>query len=116
MQNFHVRAMRREEIAFVIDLAAREGWNPGLHDAECFYAADPNGFLVGELEGEPIGCISVVSYASRYGFLGLYIMRPEFRGEGYGIRIWQAGMERLSGHNVGLDGVVAQQSNYAKSG
>jgi hypothetical protein len=25
-------------------------------------------------------------------------------------------MDRLRGHNVGLDGVVAQQSNYAKSG
>jgi hypothetical protein len=114
--DFHIRTMRRDEVAFAIDLAAREGWNPGLHDAECFYAADPNGFLIGELGGEPIGCISVVSYAGRYGFLGLYIVRSEFRGQGYGMRIWEAGMERLRGHNVGLDGVVAQQSNYAKSG
>ena len=30
--------MRREELAFAIDLAAREGWNPGLNDAECFFA------------------------------------------------------------------------------
>ena len=42
--------MRREEVAFAIDLAAREGWNPGLHDAECFFAADPDGFLIGELQ------------------------------------------------------------------
>lgn len=108
--------MRREELAFAIDLAAREGWNPGLNDAACFFAADPGGFLMGELAGEPVGCISAVSYAGRYGFIGLYIVRPEFRGRGYGLRIWQAAMARLRGHNVGLDGVPAQQGNYARSG
>ena len=108
--------MRRDEVAWAIERAAQEGWNPGLHDAECFFAADPGGFLIGELDGEPIACISVVSYGGRYGFLGLYIVRPEFRGQDYGIQIWRAGMERLRGHNVGLDGVVAQQANYAKSG
>jgi GNAT superfamily N-acetyltransferase len=116
MDRFHVRTMRRDELAFAIDLAAREGWNPGLHDDACFFAADPGGFLVGDLDGVPIACISVVSYAGRYGFLGLYIVHPEFRGRGYGIQIWNAGMDRLRGHNVGLDGVVAQQANYAKSG
>ena len=108
--------MRREELASAIDLAAREGWNPGLHDAECFFSADAGGFLIGELNGDPVGCISAVSYAGSYGFVGLYIVRPEFRGQGYGRRLWQAAMARLQGHNVGLDGVVAQQSNYARSG
>ncbi|RZI42712.1 GNAT family N-acetyltransferase [Herbaspirillum sp. HC18] len=114
--DFQIRTMRREELAFAIDLAAQEGWNPGLHDAECFFAADPSGFLIGEFHGEPIGCISSVSYAGRFGFVGLYIIRPEFRGRGYGLRLWQAGLARLRGHNVGLDGVVAQQGNYARSG
>ena len=108
--------MRKDELAFAIDLAAREGWNPGINDAACFFAADPNGFLIGVLLGKPIGCISAVSYGGRYGFIGLYILLPEFRGQGYGMRMWTAAMARLPGHNVGLDGVVAQQSNYAKSG
>ncbi|HEU4678636.1 MAG TPA: GNAT family N-acetyltransferase [Terrimicrobiaceae bacterium] len=108
--------MRRAELAFAIDLAAQEGWNPGIHDAECFFAADPNGFLIGELAGEPIGCISAVSYAGRYGFIGLYIVRPGYRRRGYGLRLWQAATNRLRSHHIGLDGVPAQQSNYARSG
>src|SRR5262245_60006988 len=90
-----IRTMRRDDVAFAIDLAAREGWNPGLHDADCFYAADNDGFLIGELGSEPIGCISAVSYAGRYGFVGLYIVRPEFRGRGYGLRLWKAALARL---------------------
>jgi hypothetical protein len=48
--------------------------------------------------------------------LGFYIARPAVRGQGYGIQIWDAGMKRLAGRNVGLDGVPAQQANYKKSG
>jgi len=60
--------------------------------------------------------ISVVKYGSAFAFLGLYIVRPGFRGRGLGLRLWQAGMATVAGRNVGLDGVVVQQQNYRKSG
>jgi GNAT superfamily N-acetyltransferase len=116
IDEFNIRLMKQRELSLAIEWAAREGWNPGLHDAACFHAADPHGFLIGELAGEPVGCISAVSYGGEFGFIGLYIVRPEFRGRGFGMQLWRAAMERLAGMNVGLDGVVAQQANYAKSG
>jgi GNAT superfamily N-acetyltransferase len=108
--------MTRDEIGTAIDWAAEEGWNPGLHDADCFYAADQNGFLVGLLGDEPIATISAVKYGSSFGFLGFYMVKPEYRGKGYGIQIWNAGLALLGGRTIGLDGVVAQQDNYKKSG
>jgi ribosomal protein S18 acetylase RimI-like enzyme len=111
-----VRSMKAEEVALAMEWAEQEGWNPGCHDAPCFRAADPTGFYVGELRGEPVGSISAVAYDEHFGFIGLYIVRPEFRGKGLGLRIWQHGMAYLGERNVGLDGVVAQQANYAKSG
>jgi ribosomal protein S18 acetylase RimI-like enzyme len=115
-QEFSIRPMNRAEVDLAIEWAAIEGWNPGLHDAECFHAADPDGFLMAYLKDEPVGCISVVAYDATFGFLGLYIVRPEFRGRGLGLKLWQAGMARLGNRNIGLDGVVAQQNNYRKSG
>lgn len=111
-----IRTMQREEVDLAVEWAAQEGWNPGLGDAECFYTADPQGFLIGLLNEEPIATISVVKYGGSFGFLGFYLVRPEYRGKGYGIRIWNAGLKYLQGCNVGLDGVVAQQDNYRKSG
>lgn len=114
--DYKIRTMTRAEVDIAIDWAAAEGWNPGMHDAQCFYAADPTGFLIGLLDDEPIALISVVKYGSGFGFLGCYIVKPEYRGQGYGMQIWKAGLATLQGRTVGLDGVVAQQGNYMKSG
>jgi len=111
-----VGVMTRQEAAWTVDLAAREGWNPGLHDAACFYATDPGGFLVGRLDGRPVGCISAIAYDEAFGFMGFYIVLPEFRGRGYGLKLWQAAVDRLGDRNIGLDGVIEQQENYSKSG
>ena len=116
MSNYTIKPMTREDLAVALDWAAAEGWNPGLHDADCFYAADPSGFLMGWWDDQPIAAISVVKYGISFGFLGFYIVRPDFRGQGYGWQIWQAGLQSLESRTVGLDGVIDQQDNYLKSG
>ncbi len=114
MPEYIMRKAKRDEIDLFIDWAADEGWNPGRYDAETFYTADPDGFLIGLLDGEPIGSISVVRYGEDFGFLGFYIIKPEYRGHGYGLRLWNEGMKFLEGRDVGLDGVPAQEANYAR--
>lgn len=114
--NYTIRTMTRDEVDIAVDWAAAEGWNPGLYDGDCFDAADPNGFLIGLLGDEPVATISAVRYGDSFGFLGFYIVKPEHRGKGYGIEIWNAGLAYLSGRTIGLDGVVAQQDNYRKAG
>ncbi|WP_335933927.1 GNAT family N-acetyltransferase [Streptomyces sp. PTD5-9] len=116
MPNFEITTASADDLAMLADWAHEESWNPGLADRHAFFAADPRGFLIGRLDGEPISCVSVVRYGPDFAFLGFYLTRPELRGRGYGLRTWQAGMARLAGRNVGLDGVVAQQANYRKSG
>lgn len=117
---FTIRPMRLEDLQRALDWAREEGWNPGVDDAAAFRIADPDGFLMGFLDDEPVAAISVVAYSTGFGFLGLYLCRPEHRGKGYGWRLWQAGLKRLDtvmpGGTVGLDGVVAQQDNYARTG
>jgi len=105
----------KAEMDFMIGLAKGEGWNPGLSDGKLFYDADPKGFFIGKLDGEPISCISGVKYGD-YGFVGLYIVKPQYRGQGYGIPIWQEAMNYLRDINIGLDGVPAQIDNYRESG
>jgi GNAT superfamily N-acetyltransferase len=112
---FRTSTATPSEVELAVDRAQREGWNPGLSDAGCFRAADPDGFLLGSLDERPIATISAVRYPG-CAFVGLYIVDPAVRGHGYGMRIWTAAMERTDGVVTGLDGVVAQQDNYRRSG
>ncbi|MCX4960977.1 GNAT family N-acetyltransferase [Streptomyces virginiae] len=116
MTGFEIAGASATDMKLIRDWADEEGWNPGDSDRFAFAVADPEGFLVGRLDGEPVACISAVRYGGGFGFIGFYIARPAVRGQGYGIRLWHAGMERLDGRLVGLDGVVDQQDNYRKSG
>ena len=116
MTGLTIETMSRDDLALAVDWAAAEGWNPGLNDAAPFHETDPAGFLMARVDGQPVGCISVVAYDDAFGFLGFYIVRPEFRGRGFGWALWQAGIARLGERTIGLDGVVAQQDNYRKSG
>ncbi|ADP72285.1 GCN5-related N-acetyltransferase [Rhodomicrobium vannielii ATCC 17100] len=115
-RELRVRRMDENGVGLALEWAAAEGWNPGRHDASCFYAADPYGFFLADLDGEPVGCISAVAYDAAFGFLGLYIVKPSYRGRGFGLKLWDTAMAYMGTRNVGLDGVVAQQDNYKKSG
>lgn len=113
---YKIRKMKRSELDLAVEWAAKEGWNPGLYDGNSFYETDRKGFLMGFLDTEPISSISAISYGDDYGFLGFYIVKPEYRNKGYGIQIWNAALKHMGNKNIGLDGVVAQQESYKKSG
>ncbi|WP_308256239.1 GNAT family N-acetyltransferase [Geminocystis sp. GBBB08] len=116
-ENFLIRTIVNEsEVNLMLSWAAFEGWNPGKYDSQTFYYTDPKGFFIGELNDQPIGCISAIAYDLTFGFLGFYIVQSEFRNQGFGIQLWQKAMEYLGNRNIGLDGVIAQQKNYEKSG
>lgn len=111
-----IRVLAPRDIEELVEWAGREGWNPGRQDAERFRTADPEGFL-GVFDGDHlIAGISAVAYGDNFGFIGLYICRPEFRGQGFGRIVWDAGIARLGNRAIGLDGVPAQQNNYRSMG
>lgn len=116
MSDLQIRNLQPREIALAVDWAAAEGWNPGLCDAACFAIPDAKAFFVGEIDGEPVATVSCVNYDDRFAFLGFYIVRSGFRGAGHGLRIWNAAIAHAGNRVIGLDGVVAQQDNYRKSG
>ena len=50
-----IRPMARDELDVIMGWAHGEGWNPGLDDADVFWATDPDGFIAAELDGQLVG-------------------------------------------------------------
>jgi GNAT superfamily N-acetyltransferase len=111
-----IRQMSREEADIAIEWANREGWNPGLHDADAFYKTDPGGFFSIESGGKMIGSVSLVRYDESYMFGGLYIIDPDFRGKGIGRAVLDFVNSYTKDFNFGIDGVYAMQQVYERHG
>ncbi|UJW84000.1 GNAT family N-acetyltransferase [Devosia sp. SL43] len=114
--NRTIRRLNLAEIQTLLDWAAAEGWNPGLDDALPFQAADPDGFLGAFVDQQMVAGISAVAYDDHFGYIGLYICHPDWRGQGHGKAVWDAAMAYLGDRTIGLDGVKEQQANYARMG
>lgn len=120
-KELEIRPMNRAEVDQLVAWAAAEGWNPGRHDADLFWATDPDAFIAAELDGELIGGGAITAYNGEFGFMGFFIIRPAYRGQGFGNTLWHARRRRLIGRlqpnaTIGMDGVFAMQGYYAKGG
>jgi GNAT superfamily N-acetyltransferase len=115
-RDYRIERMSLAEVGVAIDWAAREGWNPGLNDAACFYVIDPKGFFSGMLDGRMIASGSVPIYDAQFAFIGLYIVEPAHRGQGYGLALTRAMFDYVGDRNAGLDGVEVMAERYARLG
>jgi hypothetical protein len=120
-EQFDLRKLNKSELITLVSWAEKEGWNPGPHDAEVYYDTDPEGHYGFFLDQEMIAGGSIVSYSGQFGFMGLFIVKPEYRSSGIGRRLWYQRRDLLlsrleKGAAIGMDGVVAMQPFYSKGG
>ena len=121
MTDLEIRQLDFKGLSTLMDWAALEGWNTGKWDADAFWAADPEGFL-GIYDGDKlIAGGSIVRYPPSFGFMGLFIVRPDWRGKGVGRDLWFKRRDLLLSRLdkeacIGMDGVVAMQGFYNKGG
>ncbi|OKH87958.1 GNAT family N-acetyltransferase [Thalassospira sp. TSL5-1] len=111
-----IRRLRPHNLTTMLQWATTEGWNPGDDDGAIFSATDPEGFW-GLFDKKGLAAtLSLVTYSADFAFIGFYMCRPDRRGQGLGLRLWNSVLEDAVAQTIGLDGVVDQQENYAKSG
>ena len=114
MESLAFRKLTFPEFETLVDWAAKEGWNPGLHDAELFYKTDPEGFYGYFEQNTMVGGGSIVSYNGELGFMGFFIVHPEYRAKGIGNGLWLLRRDMLLKRlqptaAIGMDGVVSMQ-------
>ena len=62
------------------------------------------------------GHVLAMPLQNNLGYIGLFITREEFRGQGYGRKVMMAALKALDGKNVLLNAVAGTQDMYAKFG
>ena len=113
--------MHRDEADILVGWAADEGWNPGKADIDIAWQTDPEAFIALRKGDELIGGGTIFAYGKAYGFMGLFIMQHDLRGEGLGEQLWHYRLNRLRerlapGAAIGMDGVFAMVPFYERGG
>ena len=114
---FSIRPAKLADVPLINDWARREGFAPGTGDVDIFRQTDQQGIWTGCLGEDPIGCIAGIRYNHAYGFIGLYIVRPQQRGHGFGMKLWQTALDHLRDVNcIGLEAAEDRIDDYSSWG
>jgi GNAT superfamily N-acetyltransferase len=115
----NIRSMQPADLDFAAACTAAEGWSSETRrQFEVSFAYDPQGCLIAEAEGEPIGIGVATSYGAA-GFVGELIVLPAWRGRGVGRRLLDRAVGYLQARgaqSIYLDGVPAAVSLYERAG
>lgn len=121
LENLLFQKLNFEGLQTLVKWAEDEGWNPGPNDAEIYWATDPDGYYGYFHNDKLIAGGSIVSYNKQFGFMGFFIVKPEYRSLGIGRKLWYQRRDTLLSRlnddaSVGMDGVIAMQTFYKKGG
>ncbi|MFM1798165.1 MAG: hypothetical protein RLZZ117_443 [Cyanobacteriota bacterium] len=109
-----IRPLSPADIPTVTTWARQEGFAPGSGDVAIYRQTDRQGVWVGWLGCVPVGCIAGVRYNASYGFIGLFLVVPDQRGQGYGIQLWRHALNHLADLPcIGLEAALDRAEDYA---
>ncbi|AMO55681.1 GNAT family N-acetyltransferase [Endozoicomonas montiporae] len=115
-RNVKIDILDQTEARIMYQWIAEAGWNPGLHDAETFYKAFPTGLIGVKKDNELVGVSSVFKHSPRYACFGNYLVKPEYRGQGFGLLMTRRRLNIAGYRNISLDAAPENQAIYRSVG
>jgi GNAT superfamily N-acetyltransferase len=118
-QPLHLRVLRPEDLPFADSLRAIAGWNQTLGDWRRFVAMEPEGCVLAEWNGLPVGTATTLRCASQLAWIGMVLVHPEHRRRGIGSALLNHCIAWLQARQVRcikLDATPAGQPVYDRLG
>ena len=114
-----VRKMAVADLALAIELSLSEGWNQTSNDWARVLNYEPDGCFVAEIDGALAGTVTTTRYGDQLAWIGMMLVRPNFRRRGVGIALMERALGFLKDHSVKcvkLDATPLGEPLYARLG
>jgi GNAT superfamily N-acetyltransferase len=118
MEHFYIRPFKHEDIDFAYKLNVMEQWDDTKNGIKRMFNGEPNGCFIAEIKSEPVGHVFSISYG-RLGWIGLLIVKPEYRRRGIGTLLTERAMDYLLSckvETIKLEAVAAIADLYRRLG
>jgi GNAT superfamily N-acetyltransferase len=87
--------MTEQDVAFANRLRELAGWNQTERDWRGYISYDPDGCFVSEVDGQSAGTATTIHYGSRFGWIGMVLVHPDYRRLGIGTQLLNRAIGRL---------------------
>ena len=113
-----IRVMTESDVAFGMALKSAAGWNQVESDWVRFLRCEPEGCFVAEWEGEAAGTATALTYGDRFGWVGMVLVREDFRRRGIGRALLQRAIAHVEARcaTVKLDATAEGKRLYDTMG
>ena len=90
-----LRVMTDQDLPGCLRLNTISGWNQTAADWQCFLARSPHGCFVMEHDDHIVGSAATICYESRFAWIGMVLVDPEYRNRGIGTELFQKAVDYL---------------------
>jgi GNAT superfamily N-acetyltransferase len=114
-----LRVMTKKDVPGGVRLNTVVGWNQTEADWERFLTASLDGCYVMEDDGKIVGTAATITYESRFAWIGMVLVDPDYRNRGIGTTLLQQAVEYLDDAGIPtlkLDATPAGKPLYEKMG
>jgi ribosomal protein S18 acetylase RimI-like enzyme len=118
MEHLSIRLFKDKDIDFAYKLDVMEQWDDTRNDIKRMFNYEPYGCFIAEIKSKPVGHVFSISYG-RVGWIGLLIVKPEYRRRGIGTLLTKRAANYLLSRKVKtirLEAVSAIADSYRKLG
>ena len=115
----HIRPIRQEDIPNGTALCREAGWNQLDADWMRLIDLEPDGVFVAENDGTVCGSASALRYGTHLGWIGMILVKSEFRRQGIGNRLMKhciSYLEQEQVESIKLDATSQGRPVYMKLG
>jgi GNAT superfamily N-acetyltransferase len=115
----HLRTMTEQDLPGGLRLNTLAGWNQTAPDWQRFLRNSPRGCFVMEHDGKVVGTATTLHYESRFAWIGMVLVDPEFRKQGIGTELLRRAIEYLDSSGIStmkLDATPQGKPIYTKLG
>lgn len=113
-----IRALTHEDVPAAMELSRGAGWNQVPADWHRLLDLAPEGCFAGWIDGELVATSTLVTYDGRIGWIGMVLVDPDHRRQGYGSRLFERARQLAHEQGVlaGLDATDAGRAVYGPAG
>jgi ribosomal protein S18 acetylase RimI-like enzyme len=115
-----IRRLSQDDLDFAQSIRSVAGWNQTDRDWRRLFDSAPDGCFLAEIDGQPAGTATAISYGVELAWIGMILVRPEYRRRGIATRLMDHCLawltEQMKVRCVKLDATPDGRKVYEKLG